>query len=99
MTNAEFQKYLQDIYDSHDIIGKSKVKTLNELLYMLRMDDSVTDYNVNLIIDGETGIGCIPSVKECFVPVRDLAMHVKAVECDEYDYGFDGLCLTVYLEK
>lgn len=96
MTNVEFQEKLRQMYKDHPIIGVSERKTINELLYMLRMDDSVTDYNVN-IKEGKAW-GCIPSVKECFVPVRTLAKHVTKVECDEEDYGFDGLCLTVYVE-
>ena len=99
MTNVEFQQKLKEIYASHDIIGKSERKTVNELLYMLRMDDSVADYNINLIRDGEVSTICIPSVKLCFVPLRDLVMHVKEVECEEFDYGFDGLCLNVYVEE
>ena len=96
MTNAEFQKHLQDIYNSHDILGKSERKTVNELLYMLRMDSSVTDYNVILMSDDGRTL-CIPSVKECFVPVHDLTLYVKEVEYEEDDY-FDGICLTVHTE-
>ena len=98
MTNAEFQVKLKDIYASYPFICKPERKTVNILFYVLRMDKTVTDYNVNLITeDGRTL--CVPSVKKCFVPVNDLAMHVKEVECEEEDYGFDGLCLTVYVEE
>ena len=98
MTNAEFQTKLQGIYAEYPFICKPERKTLNILLYVLRMDDSVTDYNINLVYE-DGRLVCIPSVKECFVPVHDLAMHVKAVECEEYDFGFDGLCLTIYVEE
>ena len=98
MTNAEFQKKLEAMYAAHPFLNKQNPKTVNILFYLLRMDDSVTDYNVNIIKNGESGVLCVPSVKECFVPIRDLALHVKEVECEENDYGFDGLCLTVYIE-
>ena len=97
MTNAEFQIKLQGIYAQYPIICKPERKTLNILLYVLRMDESVTDYNINIIHE-DGRLVCIPSVKECFVSISELAMHVKSVECDEYDYGFDGLCLTVHVE-
>jgi hypothetical protein len=45
---------------------------------------------------------CIPSVKACFIPVKDLAMHVKEVEvdeCEDDDFEYDGICLTVWLEE
>jgi uncharacterized protein YihD (DUF1040 family) len=98
MTNAEFQKKLKGMYEEHPFLNKQNPKTVNILLYILRMDDGVTDYNVNLIKDNEDGVRCIPSVKECFVPIGDLVLHVKEVECEEEDYGFDGLCLNVYVE-
>lgn len=98
MTNAEFQNKLNEIYSSHDIVGKSERKTVNALLYMLRMDNKVTDYNVNLV-DEVGATVCIPSVRECFVSTKYLTMYVKEVECEEDDCGFDGLCLTVYVEE
>lgn len=100
MTNVEFQEHLKEIYASHDILGKSEKKTVNELFYMLRMDDTVNDYNINLVYE-DGRIASVFSVKQCFVPVRDLALHVKSVEYDEFDYGItEDICLlTVYVEK
>ena len=98
MTNQEFQVKLQELYNEHPMIARSKKKTVNELLYVLRMDKE-NDYNVNLV---ENGIwSCIPSVKECFIPVKTLARHVKSVEYDETDYGFEvkEICITVVTEK
>ena len=98
MTNSEFQKKLKTMYASYPFICKPEKKTVNILFYVLRRDVGVTDYNINLITeDGRTL--CVPSVRETFVPVSSLALHVKEVECEEDDYGFDGLCLTVYLEE
>ena len=100
MTNVEFQKHLEDVRASHDIVGRGPKMTVNELFYMLRMDNAVQDYNVNLVYEDDT-MACVCSVKECFVPVRDLALYVKSVEYDEFDYGIpEDICLlTVYVEK
>jgi len=98
MTNVEFQKRFKDLCQKYPFIGIHIKKTVNELFYMLRMDNSVTDYNVNLITEDNRTL-CIPSVRETFIPVSELAMHVKEVECEEDDYGFDGLCLNVYVEE
>jgi hypothetical protein len=86
------------MYKEHPMIARSEKKTVNELFYVLRMDKE-NDYNINLI---EGGIWCcIPSVKECFIPVTTLAKHIVRVECDETDYGFEvkEICLTVVTEK
>ena len=98
MTNKEFQIKLQEMYAEHPVLARSKQKTVNELIYMLRMDKE-NDYNVNLVEDGAWS--CIPSVKECFIPVKTLALHVKSIELDETDYGFEvkEICLTVVTEN
>ena len=102
MTNAEFQKKLEGMYAEHPFIDRHKTKTFNELVWILRQDS--VDYNINIHpYNDDMGWMCIPSVKECFIPVRDLAMHVSKVEFDEYfndeDFGYDGICLTVWLEE
>jgi hypothetical protein len=96
MNNNEFQLKLTSLYDEHLLPTKRKQRTFNELCYALRMDASVTDYNISTV---ENGIwSCIPSVKETFIPVKCLSKRVVKVQMDEDDYGFDGICLTVYLE-
>lgn len=100
MTNAEFQKKLAAMYAGHPILTKGPKQTFNVLTYILRKDD--VDYNIS-IPPYKEGMGwlCIPSVKDFFIPVRELAMHVKEVKLDECDndaFGFDGICLTVWLE-
>ena len=96
MTNKEFQAKLQAMYNEHPVIARSEKKTVNELFYVLRMDKE-NDYNVSINEGGF--ISCIPSVKECFIPVRTLAKHVKKVECDEEDYGCKEICINVITEK
>ena len=97
MTNLEFQKKLEEMYSKHSTTKKSKQKTFNELVHVLRQDD--VDYNISIPpYDYDMGWLCIASVKECFIPVKVLAMHVKEVELEEDDFGYDGVCLTVTLE-
>ena len=96
MTNKEFQTKLQALYDQHPMIAKSEKKTVNELFYVLRMDKK-NDYNICINEGGF--ISYITSVKDCFIPVKTLARHVKKVECDEEDYGIEEICINVVTEK
>ena len=96
MTNNEFQIKLQELYAEHPMIAKSKKKTVNELFYVLRMDKE-NDYNIS--VDEGDHWSCISSVKECFIPVKTLAKHVKSVELDEDDYGCDEICITIVVEE
>lgn len=101
MTNAEFQKKLEEMYTSHSFITKGRNKTFNELVWTLRQDD--VDYNISIPpYEDDMGWVCIPSVKECFIPVKELAKHVSKVEFDEDfnddDFDYNGICLTVWLE-
>ena len=96
MTNKEFQKRLQAMYKEYPMIARSEKKTVNELVYVLRMDKE-NDYNISLVEDGVWT--CVPSVKECFIPVKTLAKHVKSIEYDEEDYGCKEICLTVVTER
>lgn len=97
MTNIEFQKKLDEMYQSHVTTRNKKKKTFNELVWVLRQDS--VDYNISIppYADG-MGWLCISSVKECFIPVKELAKHVKQVELEEDDFECDEICLTVYLE-
>ena len=100
MTNAEFQMKLEEMYAKHHLITSGPKKTFNTLTWLLRQDD--VDYNISIPPYKEgKGWMCIPSVKECFIPVKELAMHVKKVEvdeCEDDDFEYDGICLTVWLE-
>lgn len=92
MPNAEF---LNTIFKKYPFIAANKRKTVNELCYVLRMSDNAIDYSVS-IVDNSARATCIPSVRECFVPVRDLARHIKGIKYDGEECGF--VCLTVYVE-
>ena len=99
MTNAEFQVKLEEMYAQFPIIAKQKQKTLNELVYVLRM--SGEDYQLNTFDNSEPCVwGCIPGVQETFIPVRDLAKKVVSVEFDEETYEEMGIkLLMVVLEN
>jgi hypothetical protein len=84
------------MYKENPMIARSKKKTVNELLYILRQDKEY-DYNISMQEDGAWT--CIPSVKETFVPVKTLAKHVKEVVFDEDDYGCAEICLNFILEN
>jgi hypothetical protein len=96
MTNKEFQTKLQAMYEEHPMIARSKRKTVNEIFYMLRMDKE-NDYNISLLEDGIWT--CVPSVKECFIPVKTLARHIVSIECDEEDFDCVEICLTIVTEQ
>ena len=100
MTKEEFQKKLEAMYKEHSFIITKPKKTFNELVWVLRQDN--VDYNISIPPYKEDMVWiCIPSVKECFIPVKELAMHVKEVEldeCEDDDFEYDGICLTVWLE-
>lgn len=94
MNNAEFQVELKKMYAKFPYIEKRKQKTLNELIYVLRM--SGEDYQLNTTDRNNPGtFGCIPGVQECFIPVRDLAKQVVSVEFDEETWEEMGIKLLM----
>lgn len=84
MTNTEFQAKLEAMYAKHPMIARSNPKSLNELMYVLRMEGD-RDYSIS---DNEGG--CIPSVRETFVPTRTLARKVVAIEYEEFEDEYEG---------
>ncbi len=84
MTNVEFQAKLEAMYAKHPMIARSNPKSLNELMYVLRMEGD-RDYSIS---DNEGG--CIPSVRETFVPTRTLAKKVVSIEYEEFEEEYEG---------
>lgn len=80
MTNNEFQAKLDTLFKKHLPIA-GKVKTINELIYVLRHDDDVEDYNVN--INSKSQGFSFGMVKDCFYPTRQLALKIKSIEYEE----------------
>lgn len=95
MTKEEFQARLDALYKENPMIARSKKKTVNEVIYVLRQDKEF-DYCISMQEDAAWT--CIPSVKECFIPVRTLARHVKEVVFDEQDDECKEVCLTFVVE-
>ena len=94
MTNAEFQVELEKMYQEHSIIAKRKQKTLNELVYTLRM--SGENYQLNTFdADSPYSWGVIPGVQDTFIPVKDLAKKVVNVEFDEETFEEMGIKLLL----
>lgn len=84
MTNVEFQAKLEAMYAKHPMIARSNPKSLNELMYVLRMEGD-KDYAISTN-DGS----CIPSVRETFVPTRELAKKVVSIEYEEFEDEYEG---------
>ena len=98
MTNKEFLAQLNEAVSKHPIIARSKAKTVNELLYVLRMEFN-NDFNIS-IKNKDGSWSCIPSTKECFIPVKTLALKIKSIEYEEEIVDFDDRtelfhCLTI----
>ena len=94
MTNAEFQVKLEEMYQEHPIIAKRKQKTLNELVYTLRM--SGENYQLNTVDSSKPEtFWCIPGVQDAFIPVKMLAQKVVSVEFDEETYEEMGIKLLL----
>lgn len=99
MTNAEFQQKLQDMYLSHTATRHCGQKTLNELVFALRMSGELYQLNYCTSPDHDNMI-CVPDVEQTFIPVRDLAMKVVNVYFDEDIYNECGVqLLYIELEK
>ena len=89
MNNAKFQQQLEEMYSKYSFIAKRPIKTLNELVYVLRM--SGENYQLN-VTNGDN-FSCIPGVIDSFIPVRTLAQKVVKVELDEETYNEFGIKL------
>lgn len=98
MNNKQFQTKLKNMYADFPMIAKRKHKTLNELIYVLRM--SGEDYQINTYNDAEPGsCTCIPDLKETFIPVKSLAQTVVSVEFDEETFDEMGIQLLLIKVK
>ena len=98
MTNREFLSKLNEMFDQYPIIKISKQKSLNELVYVLRMSEN--DYQLNITEQKQPNVfGMIPSVKETFIPSRDLAKKIVSVAFDEEVFNAYGIRLLEVVLK
>lgn len=93
MTNTEFQKKLDEMYNDYPMIAISKKKTINELIFVLRNDNDVDDYCLN-IDSGSQGFS-FGLAKKSFFPTRTLALKIKSIEYVEDDESeYPALVIT-----
>lgn len=92
MTNAEFQVKLAAMYNEYPMIAISKKKTINELVFVLRHDNDIPDYCLN--INSKSQGFSFGLLKESFFPVRSLALKIDSLEYEE-DADSEYPCLTV----
>ena len=104
MTNAEFNKLLREVFDSHTLMKNRDYHTVNELLHMLRYDDKLRDLervNIN-VIKADGNCLCIPHI-EAFVDVKSLGVWFEDIsvefEIEEFEVDDEMLKfsnITVY---
>ena len=80
MTNNEFMTKLNVMFKKHLPIAKQPI-TINELIYVLRHDNDVEDYCIN--INSKSQGFSFGFVKDCFYPTRQLALTIKSITYEE----------------
>lgn len=80
MTNAEFQEKLKRLTKEYLPIA-SKQMTINELVFVLRHDNDVPDYCLN-ISNASLGFS-FGMLKEAFFPTKYLALKITLLEYEE----------------
>ena len=94
MTNREFLIKLNKMFNEY--LPRASMKpTVNELVFVLRHDKDVEDYNLN--INSKSKGFSFGLLKESFFPTRLLALKIESIEYEEDD-EVDGTpypCLTV----
>ena len=93
MTRNELFGKLNGIIAKHPMIAKSKVLSVNELVYMLRFEDE--EYNISLI-DKNGEWSWIPSAKETFVSSKTLALKIASIDFDVDGCNEKMICMTVH---
>lgn len=103
MADKEFRVLLDEVFNDYKMMSGRDYHTINELLYVMRTDDRMKEFNFNInIIRRDGNCLCVPSI-DAFVPVEQLAIwfmdHVS--ECDVEEIDDDGQlyvwqCITVY---
>ena len=86
MTHEAFLKWFDEKCKEHMILRHKPPFTVNELVWVLRQQPD--DYSLSWSIKSKDGgWTCVPSVRECFIPAKDLGckMEIKSYTEDEYD--------------
>lgn len=82
MTNAEFFKKLNALTKEYLPIASKKM-TVNELVWILRHDKDVEDYNLN--INSKSQGFTFGLLKESFTPTKILALKIDSITYEEYE--------------
>lgn len=82
MTNVEFNEKLGTMTKEWLPIASQQM-TINELVWILRHDNDVDDYMMN--IDSAKEGFSFGLLKESFTPTRLLALKIESVEYEEYE--------------
>lgn len=96
MTNNEFLRELNKAFEKYPMLAKSNPRSINELLYVLRME---FDNDFCISIPEKNGAwSCIPSSRETFISSKTLARKISNIEYEEEaDKDFGTIyCLTIY---
>lgn len=80
MTNNEFMVKLNTMFKKHLPIAKQPI-SVNELVYVLKHDKEVEDYNVN-ISSASKGFN-FGMVKDTFYPSWLLGLQINSIEYEE----------------
>lgn len=96
MSSVGFARWLDSEFAKYPILAKSNPHSLNELVYVLRM--SGKDFNLSW--QTADGAAIIPSIRETFIPSRDLAQKVRVEDYAEEEMdGVTHRFITVEIIK
>ena len=103
MTNEKFRELLSKVFAKHMFMKDRNCHTINELLYCMRDDLELYDYNFNISIQRANGqFVCIPTI-HAFVTVdvlgiwfndNEVEYERENVDCGDASVTFD--CITIY---
>ena len=93
MTKNELFGKLNGIIKKHPMIARSKVLSVNELVYMLRFEDE--EFNIS-IIDKNKNWSWIPSARETFISTKTLALKIASIDFDVEGCNENMICMTVH---
>ena len=93
MTKSKLFSKLEKMLEKHPMIARSKVLSVNELVYMLRFEDE--EYNISLI-DKNGEWSFIPSAKETFISSKTLALKIASIDFDVESCNEEMICMTVH---
>ena len=91
MNEKEFVALLKEVFNTHMFMSKRDYHSVNELMYVLRSDVRLKEFNFNItIIKADGDCYCIPSI-DAFVNIDTLAVWFDDDKIEyEHDYVDDN---------